>query len=157
MVMPVRRGALNFLVNLCREVRLSFGFPRISSVGGSSRTGVFVAAAALVGATASAVPNFSQMRPDILETRGQQAQFTRSFSVRRGYTCHLREHDPDRLRKMLRSWAAKIRDKVRSDDRRIADTGWSEKSILKALGRWNASAVYTLDEQEDPDGKDDSR
>ena len=40
----------------------------------------------------------------------------------------------------------------RGHDRRIADTRWSE-SILKALGRWNASAVYALDEHEDPDEK----
>ena len=72
-------------------------------------------------------------------------------AVCKGFTCHLREHDPARLRKMLRSLAAKIRDKVRGRDRRIADTRWTEKNIMKALGRWSAAAVYALDEHDDDD------
>ncbi|CAE7351286.1 MAL3P3.6 [Symbiodinium sp. CCMP2592] len=42
--------------------------------------GVFVTTAALVGAAASAVPNCSRMRPDVLEICGHEASFTSSFS-----------------------------------------------------------------------------
>ncbi|CAE7707379.1 RE1 [Symbiodinium sp. CCMP2592] len=72
-------------------------------------------------------------------------------AVCRGFTQYIKEHEPDRLRRMLRSLATRIRGKLRNGDRRISDTRWSEKNILKALGKWSASAVYAVDQPHESD------
>ena len=64
-----------------RRKRLKAGVAkRLLGNGRAVLAGVYIATAALAGAAASAVPSFSQVRPDILEIYGQQAQFTSSFS-----------------------------------------------------------------------------
>ena len=55
-----------------------------------------------------------------------------------GYVNHLKECDPGRVRKLLRSLSVRIRNKVRTDDRDIHDLRWNEKNVAKALKRWHA-------------------
>ncbi|OLP84214.1 hypothetical protein AK812_SmicGene34924 [Symbiodinium microadriaticum] len=150
-----------------RRKRLKAGVAKFAKrLLGNARAvlaGVYIAAAALAVAAASAVPSFSRMRPDILEICGQQAQFTSSFS-QGGW----RSSEPFQLSSDLcdeGSRDAMSRWIQQSDSRRqrkkeqkviicclrIADTRWTEKNIMKALGRWSAAAVYALDEHDDDD------
>ena len=55
-----------------------------------------------------------------------------------GYVQYLKQTDPGRIRKMLRSVAARIRRGVHSENSAVTDLRWSEKTVAKALKRWHA-------------------
>ncbi|CAE7294476.1 RE1 [Symbiodinium natans] len=70
-----------------------------------------------------------------------------------GYVNNLKECDPGRVRKLLRSLSVRIRNKVRTDDRDIHDLRWNEKNVAKALKRWHA--VFAQEGEIEDDGQSD--
>ena len=70
-------------------------------------------------------------------------------AICRGYVRYLREVDPGRIRRMLRSVSAMIRRKVHEGDPEVHELRWNEKNVTKALKQW--SAVYAQDDGIDDD------
>ena len=71
-----------------------------------------------------------------------------------GFIKHLRDNEPGRMRRLLRSLAARIRYRVHAGDRDVRSLRWSEKTIMRALKQWNA--VYAQEgEQSERSGDDE--
>eukprot|EP00439_Symbiodinium_sp_Y106_P014302 s656_g2.t1 len=58
-----------------------------------------------------------------------------------GYVQQLKSNDPGRIRRMLRNVAARIRRRKRLGEDDVSDLRWSERTIAKALKRWNVVFV----------------
>ncbi|CAE7347373.1 NLRC3 [Symbiodinium sp. KB8] len=58
-----------------------------------------------------------------------------------------------RLRRILRSLAARIRNRIHAGDRNVQDLRWSEKAILRSLRQW--SAVYAQEGMEGSEGENE--
>ena len=74
-------------------------------------------------------------------------------AICRGYVTYLRDVDPGRIRRMLRSVSAGIRHKVHHGDSNIHEPRWNEKNIAKVLKQW--SAVFAQGDAMDEDGDEE--
>ena len=74
-------------------------------------------------------------------------------AICRGYATYLRDVDPGRIRRMLRSVSARIRQQVRHGDSNIHELRWNEKNIAKVLKHW--SAVFAQGDAMDEDGDEE--
>ena len=95
-----------------------------------------------------------QNDPNDQSTRleARRRNFSRAVCV--GFIRCLKDTDPGRLRRMLRSLAARIRSRIHAGDRSVQDLRWSEKAILRSLKQW--SAVYAQEgvEGSESEGED---
>ena len=74
-------------------------------------------------------------------------------AICRGYATYLRDVDPGRIRRMLRSVSARIRRKVHHGDSDIHELRWNEKNIARVLKQW--SAVFAQGDAMDEDDGDE--
>ena len=71
-------------------------------------------------------------------------------AICRGYVKALRKKEPNRIRRMLRQVAARIRGT--RDRELIKDLRWNEKNVSRALARWSSVfAVGSFSESQQPD------
>ena len=82
---------------------------------------------------------------DINEHAGRYTKET-AEAIHRGFGRVLKRKEPGRIRNMLRCVAARIR----TGDQNKAHLRWSEKSINKALGQWNAAFANSVADQDMP-------
>ena len=85
------------------------------------------------------------------ELEVRKRRFSRAVCI--GFIQCLKETDPGRLRRILRSLAARIRNRIHAGDRNVQDLRWSEKAILRSLRQW--SAVYAQEGMEGSEGENE--
>ena len=94
--------------------------------------------------------------PEVLHSPDCSADTCRreiAKAVRRGYVRYLRDVNPGRVRRMLRSVSARIRRKVHNGDSGVQELRWNEKNVAGALKQW--MAVYAQgDEMDDEDERE---
>ena len=94
--------------------------------------------------------------PEVLHSPDCSADTCRreiAKAIRRGYVRYLRDVNPGRVRRMLRSVSARIRRKVHNGDSGVQELRWNEKNVAGALKQW--MAVYAQgDEMDDEDERE---
>ncbi|OLP76028.1 T-complex protein 1 subunit eta, partial [Symbiodinium microadriaticum] len=98
-----------------------------------------------------------QCEPTSLDHRVSAEHWKRDFgrAICKGFILDLKESDPGRLRKLLRSLAARIRNRVHSGNRPVTDLRWSEKMVMRSLEKWSAVFAQEGEETGERDDEDE--
>ena len=98
-----------------------------------------------------------QCGPTSLDPRVSAEHWKRDFgrAICKGFILDLKESDPGRIRKLLRSLAARIRNRVQSGNRPVTDLRWSEKMVMRSLEKWSAVFAQEGEETGEHDDEDE--